>query len=247
MSRKACCYDNATMESFWSSLKNELVHRCAYETRAQARQSIFEWIEVYYNRVRLHSSLDYKSLWTSKTNSTKTTHVTRHGVSTKSGEPQCELRPYSSSYLLDSITLWMYNQPSSGALRLDLFSDQGGRPGSSMGSLVTPTVSTDGLTTEMVTFSGNGLILEPNQTYWAVLSATSLFDFQWMWTRSETGSGTGFTSVWDITHDAGDAWTVFASQPQLMRVEATPVPEVTGWSIIVVSALSIVVLRWRLG
>jgi putative transposase len=61
MSRKACCYDNAAMESFWSSLKNELVHRCAYQTRAQARQSIFEWIEVYYNRVRLHSSLDYKS------------------------------------------------------------------------------------------------------------------------------------------------------------------------------------------
>ena len=61
MSRKACCYDNAAMESFWSSLKNELVHRCAYETRAQARQSIFEWIEAYYNRVRLHSSLGYKS------------------------------------------------------------------------------------------------------------------------------------------------------------------------------------------
>lgn len=49
------------MESFWSSLKNELVHRRAYETRAQARQIIFEWIEVYYNRVRLHSSLGYKS------------------------------------------------------------------------------------------------------------------------------------------------------------------------------------------
>src|SRR5688500_8550310 len=61
MSRKACCYDNVTMDSSWSSLKHELVHRCAYETRAQARQSIFEWIEAYYNRVRLHSSLDYKS------------------------------------------------------------------------------------------------------------------------------------------------------------------------------------------
>lgn len=61
MSRKACCYDNAAMESFWSSLKNELVHRCAYQTRAQARQSIFAWMEVYYNRVRLHSSLGYKS------------------------------------------------------------------------------------------------------------------------------------------------------------------------------------------
>lgn len=61
MSRKACCYDNAAMESFWSSLKNELVHQGAYPTRAQARQSIFAWIETYYNRVRLHSSLGYKS------------------------------------------------------------------------------------------------------------------------------------------------------------------------------------------
>lgn len=61
MSRKACCYDNAAMESFWSTLKNELVHHAVYQTRAQARQSIFAWIETYYNRVRLHSSLGYKS------------------------------------------------------------------------------------------------------------------------------------------------------------------------------------------
>jgi putative transposase len=61
MSRKGRCYDNAAMKSFWSSLKNERVHRCAYQTRAEARQSIFEWIELYYNRVRLHSSLGYKS------------------------------------------------------------------------------------------------------------------------------------------------------------------------------------------
>jgi putative transposase len=61
MSRKANCYDNATMESFWSTLKHELVYRCDYQTRAQARQSIFEWIEVFYNRTRLHSSLGFKS------------------------------------------------------------------------------------------------------------------------------------------------------------------------------------------
>lgn len=61
MSRKANCYDNATMESFWSTLKHELIYRQNYPTRAQARQSIFEWIEVFYNRTRLHSSLGFKS------------------------------------------------------------------------------------------------------------------------------------------------------------------------------------------
>jgi putative transposase len=61
MSRKGNCYDNAAMESFWSTLKNELVHRVKYRTRAEARRSIFAWIETYYNRVRLHSSLGYKS------------------------------------------------------------------------------------------------------------------------------------------------------------------------------------------
>jgi putative transposase len=61
MSRKANCYDNATMESFWSTLKHELVYRRRFATRAQARQQIFEWIEVFYNRTRLHSSLGYQS------------------------------------------------------------------------------------------------------------------------------------------------------------------------------------------
>jgi putative transposase len=61
MSRRANCYDNATMESFWGTLKNELVHRMNYATREEARRSTFAWIETYYNRVRLHSSLGYKS------------------------------------------------------------------------------------------------------------------------------------------------------------------------------------------
>lgn len=61
MSRKGNCYDNATMESFWSTLKHELVYRCQFRTRAEARQQIFEWIEVFYNRTRLHSALGYKS------------------------------------------------------------------------------------------------------------------------------------------------------------------------------------------
>ena len=61
MSRPGNCYDNATMESFWSSLKRELVHRCQFATRAEARTAIFEWIEVFYNRERFHSALGYKS------------------------------------------------------------------------------------------------------------------------------------------------------------------------------------------
>jgi len=49
------------MESFWSSLKRELIHRQAFATRAQARAAIFEWIEVFYNRERLHSALGFQS------------------------------------------------------------------------------------------------------------------------------------------------------------------------------------------
>jgi len=59
MSRKACCYDNAAMESFWSTLKQELIYRRSFKTRTQARQAIFDFIELFYNRRRLHSSLNY--------------------------------------------------------------------------------------------------------------------------------------------------------------------------------------------
>jgi putative transposase len=61
MSGRGDCYDNAMMESFWATLKTELVHQEHYATHEQARQSIFEYIEVFYNRKRLHSSLGYKS------------------------------------------------------------------------------------------------------------------------------------------------------------------------------------------
>ena len=61
MSRRGNCYDNAAMESFWSSLKRELVYRRQFATREEARAAIFEWIEVFYNRERLHSALGYHS------------------------------------------------------------------------------------------------------------------------------------------------------------------------------------------
>ena len=61
MSRAGNCYDNAMMESFWATLIRELVNRYHFRTRAEAYRMIFEYIEVFYNRERLHSSLNYKS------------------------------------------------------------------------------------------------------------------------------------------------------------------------------------------
>jgi putative transposase len=61
MSRPGNCYDNAVAESFFGTFKSELVHREHYRTRAQARASVFEWIECWYNRRRRHSSLGYLS------------------------------------------------------------------------------------------------------------------------------------------------------------------------------------------
>lgn len=61
MSGVAQCWDNAPTESFFGTLKRELVHDEQYTTRGQAKASIFEYIEAFYNRVRLHSSLGYVS------------------------------------------------------------------------------------------------------------------------------------------------------------------------------------------
>ncbi len=61
LSRPRQCWDNAVAESFFATLKEELVHRQTLPTRAGARRAIFEFIEVFYNRNRLHSTLDYRT------------------------------------------------------------------------------------------------------------------------------------------------------------------------------------------
>ncbi|WP_040446988.1 IS3 family transposase, partial [Ktedonobacter racemifer] len=61
MSRTGDCYDNAAMESFFSTLKGECVDRTRFATRQKARQTIFEYLECFYNRVRRHSTLTYLS------------------------------------------------------------------------------------------------------------------------------------------------------------------------------------------
>ena len=61
MSRKGECHDNAVAESFFHTLKNELVHDKQYRTRADAKQSIFKYIELFYNRQRRHSYINYQA------------------------------------------------------------------------------------------------------------------------------------------------------------------------------------------
>src|SRR5688572_3852301 len=61
MSRRGNCLDNAPMESFFASLKKEHVHQVRYRTREEARTAVFEYIEVFYNRQRLHSGVGYRT------------------------------------------------------------------------------------------------------------------------------------------------------------------------------------------
>ena len=61
MSRKGNCWDNAVAESFFATLKNELVSRRTWRSRAELSRAVFEYIEVFYNRKRLHSALDYRT------------------------------------------------------------------------------------------------------------------------------------------------------------------------------------------
>ena len=61
MSRAGNCYDNALIESFFGTLKTELTHHQTYRSREEARNALFEYIEVFYNRKRRHSALGYQS------------------------------------------------------------------------------------------------------------------------------------------------------------------------------------------
>lgn len=59
MSRRGCCWDNAEMESFFHTLKTEFVYHEVFESRDEAKRRIFEWIQVFYNRTRIHSGIGY--------------------------------------------------------------------------------------------------------------------------------------------------------------------------------------------
>jgi transposase InsO family protein len=61
MSRRGNCLDNAPMESFFASLKKEHVHHVRFRTREEAKAAVFEYVEIFYNRQRLHSALGYRT------------------------------------------------------------------------------------------------------------------------------------------------------------------------------------------
>lgn len=61
MSRKGNCWDNAVAESFFHTLKTELIYEIIYQTKGEAKQNIFHYLEVYYNRKRRHSSIGYQT------------------------------------------------------------------------------------------------------------------------------------------------------------------------------------------
>jgi putative transposase len=61
MSRRGNCWDNAAMESLFAALKVEHVHQVRFRTRAEARAAVFEYLEIFYNRQRLHSGLGYRT------------------------------------------------------------------------------------------------------------------------------------------------------------------------------------------
>jgi transposase InsO family protein len=61
MSGTGCCYDNAITESFFGTLKRELVHHCSFKTRVEAQGRLFRYIEGFYNRRRRHSALGYQA------------------------------------------------------------------------------------------------------------------------------------------------------------------------------------------
>ena len=61
MSRQGNCLDNAPMESFFASLKTEHVHHARFRTREEAKAAVFEYVEIFYNRQRLHSALGYRT------------------------------------------------------------------------------------------------------------------------------------------------------------------------------------------
>jgi len=97
MSRKAGCYDNAPMESFFHTLKTELVHHRQYQSRAEAQRDIFAFIEGFYNRTRLHSAI---GLYPSDRDGAKS----RLNSSTFSGEDQCWRPPWQKARSSSSTT-----------------------------------------------------------------------------------------------------------------------------------------------
>jgi hypothetical protein len=108
MSRSGNCYDNAYLESFFGTLKTELVHGERYRTRLEARLSIFEYVEVFYNRQRRHSALGYRSpeQYARLLNETGSSMKLNY-VSTLSGKGQVVILNRRVSVIIETLGRWI--------------------------------------------------------------------------------------------------------------------------------------------
>ena len=99
VNRRACCYDNAAMESFWHMLKVELIHRQRFQTRAEYIKAIFEYMEVFYNRTRIHSSIGHVSPVDFEPQHSAVAYLPVHGI----GEDQITLDEIAHFQKIDLI------------------------------------------------------------------------------------------------------------------------------------------------
>lgn len=125
------------------------------------------------------------------------------------------------SYTLQSVALLMAMTSGPGAAQAAIFTDVSDQPGSQVDALISPGSYSNTLAS--TSFTANGITLAANTTYWVVLSASS-GNFDWAWTDSNTGAGVGFTHTWSGSDDAGNSWLTFHDSPQIMQVEANPIP-----------------------
>lgn len=125
----------------------------------------------------------------------------------------------TDAWLLASVSLLLSNSVA-GTATLSLYSDGGLEPGSSLGTLTSPTTYSSTLANTV--FTGGGITLTANTTYWIVLRALT-GQFDWSWTLNNTGSGAGFQGTWGISSNAGVDWFSSDIYPTQFSVSADAV------------------------
>ncbi len=120
----------------------------------------------------------------------------------------------SSSAALDTVTLLLANS-ATGVAEVDLYTDGLLGPGSLLAQLSSSTTYSSALTD--VSFTGTGVTLAANSTYWIVLKATT-GAFDWSWTADNTGTGVGYQGTWGTSTDAGTTWFTYAVFPTQFSV-----------------------------
>jgi hypothetical protein len=118
---------------------------------------------------------------------------------------------------LESVTLILARTSAEGSAALEIRSDEGLEPGALVGTLAAPASYSS--TPQATTFTADGVQLAAGATYWVVLQAVE-GTFEWTWTADNTGSGDGFSTLWDSSDDGGAGWYTHDLYPLQLRVSA---------------------------